>query len=68
MPNDLDYYRRRAADEWLAVTAATCDEARIAHAHLAKCYVELANIPSNVVPITRDRSPTMPDRALSAEG
>ncbi|HVM38427.1 MAG TPA: hypothetical protein VM265_08580 [Sphingomicrobium sp.] len=68
MSNDQDYFSRRAAAEWQAVAAATCDAARIAHASLAIRYVELARKPSNVIYLDRfaRRAPTV--RAQSAEG
>ena len=49
MDRDHAYFTQRAAAEWLAVAAASCDEARIAHAELARRYVEIANRSNNVI-------------------
>lgn len=59
MADDNAYYTRRAADEWLAVAAADCDEARIAHAELAKWYVQLATTPSNIFMLKLPVRPAM---------
>jgi hypothetical protein len=55
--DDQVYFSRRAADEWAAVGSATGDEARVAHATLAICYVGLLDGVSNVVHMRQPAKP-----------
>ena len=49
--SDLQYYKRRAGEEWRAAASAACPEARACHRTMAEHYARLAESEAGRAPV-----------------